>query len=800
MFKNYLVSTYRALTRQFGYTIINILGLALGLACCTIIMLYVKFELSYDRYHDNSESIYRVMVHLDESLKFGQEYAMLPDELSALLPEEIPEVIEACPLKIKPVSLKYNNERFTQKIAYSDSSFFDIFSVRIISGDAAKALNKPYSAVVTESAAKQMFDDADPIGQSLRVGTVFDITIQAVIEDPPENSHFHYDLLLSRATHIDHFGSATTGGSMTIGFDGGGRIRLSTFCYIKLTDGILQKYVEEKLNNLAENHFSAKGDFSFYLMPLTDIHLNGNTEYELEVNGNFETIYFLGSIALLILIIACFNYMNLSTAQAAKRAREVGMRKILGASRFRLVYQYLGESLLLTAVSMILALVLIVFMLPSFNDLVGRNLYFNIFSDKVLMAALILITLTVDLFSGTYPALFLSGFKPLSVIRNSIFGNSFSSSAFRNILVIFQFVISIALIIGTITVHKQLDFAINGDLGYTNKNVITFRPRSWKMVSQFQTIKKELIDQPGVLDITGSSEFPSTIGAGASRCWWEGQKENYNPFFARIEVDYNFFEFYGIDLIEGRLFSPEFKSDKKQSYVLNETAIKIMGIKNPIGKKFGLSPKSSGTIIGVVRDFNFASVHEEKIPLAIKLNPTKLGAISIKYHPDNLSATTASLDDFWRTKTGSAFNYNFLDERIDKMYKDEQNLGKAFMYFASLAVFIALLGLLGLASYNAERRTKEIGIRKIMGASVSRIVLFLTRQFTKWVIIANFIAWPIAWYAMNRWLSDFAYRIELKYDIFLMAGGFILICSVLTVIFKAIRAGNQNPIETIRHE
>jgi putative ABC transport system permease protein len=803
MFRNYLTVAVRNLVRHKVHSFINISGLAIGMACCILILLFVQDELSYDRTHENADRIYRILVEYSTGSGQTGKIEATSGPMAPALLDEYPEVIHA--VRIRPggeVLVGYGDKRFyEERFCFTEPGIFDVFTFPLIKGDPKTALKEPDSIVITEEIARKYFGDEDPMGKTLRVDNKQDYRITGVLQKVPSNSHFGFDLFAS-------IGSLS--GILEHRFNNWGSFMLET--YLLLPEGYPPAQLEEKFPLFIEKYMgemiSASGlKFAFYLQPLTRIHLYSNMDYGIGSEGDIRSIYVVSAIAFFILLIACINFTNLSTARSANRAKEVGMRKVVGANRLQLIKQFLGESVLLSFIALLLSVALVELFLPAFNTLSGKELTIGYCDNHLLLFCLFGIALLVGIFSGGYPAFFLSAFQPVEVLKGSP-KRGLKSPLLRRILVVFQFVISIILIIATGIVYDQLNYMRNENLGFDREQVVVMpilRDKSLK--ERYESIKSELLQHPGILSAAASSQTPGNSFEGFS-VRREGNTDtapNERKVMPHLFIDYDFIETLGIELATGRNFSKDFATDEKKGFLFNESAVKELGWESPeaaIGKQIEWDGWLKGnTIIGVVKDFHFLSLRHKIGPVAMRIYPEYFNCISVKIRPDNIPATLAFLETIWRKFAPSyPFEYFFLDDHFEKLYKAEHKLGKIFGFFSLLAIFIACLGLFGLASFATEQRTKEIGIRKILGASISGIVLLLSKEFTKLVIVSNLVAWPVAYWAMNRWLQDFAYRIHIGVGTFLLAGVLALVIALLTVSFQAVKAALANPVEALRYE
>ncbi|NIR49132.1 FtsX-like permease family protein [candidate division KSB1 bacterium] len=798
MLKNYLVIAFRNFFKQKGSAFINVLGLAVGIACCLFILLYVKDELSYDRFHKRSDDIYRVV---------RTSSAMTCAPLAPAMVDAFPVVQKAIRIMPDDMSISRGREkRFKEdRVFFVEPEFFNIFSFPLIKGNPETVLDDPQSLVITEEMAQKYFGNENPVGQVLTVHgeEVLDLKVTGIVESAPANSHFHFDFLLSFKL-VEMFSGRMDNWSTNW-----------LYTYLLLDEGASARNLQVQLPDFFETHTGKAWNY-FRIQPLTDIHLYSDVSWEIEPQSSIKYVYTFSAIAILILLIACINFMNLATARSANRAQEVGMRKVLGAHRRQLIKQFIGESFLMTFMALLLALLLVEMFLPTFNYLSGKALSFSLFENKVLLLALLAIALFVGLVAGSYPAFFLSTFQPVKVLKGRLGREDGTSGAkLRKVLVVLQFVISVFLIIGTAVVYSQLSYMQNKRLGFEKEQVVVLPIEDDSLTEDSEFVKTELLQHPDVVTATASDNVP---GRGVSDFPYrlegaQGEEDMWKAVWDTYFVDADFIETLDIELKAGRTFSKERATDS-ESFILNETAVKkavdLYGEtwSSPIGKQLdfytpgqsGWEVSKQGTVIGVVKNFHYRSLHETIGPLVIQTakSPDQL---LIKIRASEISSTLGFLkqnvDAFF---PGQPFEYYFLDSHFDQLYRSEQRLGEIFKYFAFLAIFIACLGLFGLAAYTAEQRTKEIGIRKVLGASVAGIVGLLSKDFVKMVLIANVIAWPIAWYAMHRWLQNFAYRIDIDWFVFALAGGLALIIALATVSSQAIKAALINPVESLRYE
>lgn len=805
MISNYLKIALRSLRNKKVFASINILGLAIGLAACMLILLFVQHELSYDHYNVNADRMFRVTLH---GRIGGNEINIAGASAPAgpALMRDYPGVEAYTRLSNNGTFLVRNGEkRFREDgVIFADSNFFDLFSIRLLKGDSKTVLTEPRTVVITASTALKYFGRQDPVGKSLTMGNSGLFRVTGVCEDVPSNSHFHFDF----------FGSMKS-----IGL-GEKWLASGAHTYVLLRKGysvekleaqvpqFVEKYIGPEIKEFLGMTYEAylrKGNrFGFSFQPLTDIHLQSNLENELEPNGNVKYIYIFAAIAAFILLIACINFMNLSTAGSAGRAREVGVRKVMGSVRQQLTVQFLTESVLLTVLALFVAFGLVVLLLPGFNGLAGKQFDLQSILNVRTVAYAFVGCLVVGLLAGSYPAFFLSAFKPVAVLKGSIQAGV-KSGWLRNSLVTIQFVVSIGMIIGTMVVYQQLRFIQNKKVGFDKEQVLILHD-THLLGEKAKTFKQQLRGLSAVSNVTLAGYMP----VGASNNSTDGflpesADNNITPYrFTTYQVDEDYLATLGIGLKAGRNFSKEFGTDSA-SVLINEAAAKQFGWKDPIGKRVTTvgdgtpETKKLYTVVGVTKDFHFRSMHEQIAPLVMFYGGDQY-QMAVRIKTQDIPGLLKTLEKTWKAATDNPFAYSFLDERFNKMYESEMRVGKLFGIFAGLAVMIACLGLFGLAAFTTIQRTKEIGVRKVLGASVLSIVSLLSKDFIKLVGIAILIASPLAWYGMNRWLSDFAYKIHIEWWVFVLAGALAVGVALLTVSFQSIRAALVNPVKSLRSE
>lgn len=794
MLRTYLKSAVRHLVKHKAYASINVLGLAVGMACCLLTLLYVRDELSYDRFHENAERIYRVNA-TSENPEGAFYRTLIPPPVAPALLAESPDV-EAI-TRVAPLSrslLRVGDEVFQEeRVFLADAPFFEVFTFPLLRGDPATALATPGAVLLTETTARRYFGEADPLGQIINVENSVDLTVAGIVEDVPSNSHLQFDFLAALETP----GLAEDGWLENWG-------RSSTATYALLRPDAAPEALEARLPRFVDTYMRESLDddevYTLSLHALTDIHLYPHRAPEqVWAAGNLKYVYIFSIIGLLMLFIACINYVNLATARAMGRAREVGVRKVLGSHRGQLVGQFLGESTVLAGAAVLTAVLLVVVCLPTFNALSGKALSMVHLGQPVMVLGLLGMWAFVGLAAGSYPAFYLSAFRPALVIKGGFGGGSSGRAFLRNGLVIVQFAAAVLLIVGTMVVSEQLAFMRHKDLGYDQEHVVVVPIRDRETWQNAAALKDELLKISGIRAVSFSSGVPNAVG-WHSTAHWEGAGEDEALEINHIMVDFDFMDVYGFDLVAGRGFSSDFPGDATAAYVLNEAAVQAIGWEDPIGKKLTLWDREA-PVIGVVKDFHYESLHQPIGPLAFHFGPQWYQTASLNIAPENVAATLDAVEGlFHRFVPNRPFDYYFLDDTFDRLYRAEERFSRISAYFTALALFLACLGLLGLTAFIVERRTREIGIRKVFGASVVNLIVLLSGRFVRLVAAAFVVATPLAYVAAQRWLEDFAFRVEISWRIFLLAGLLALLVAILTVSFQSIRAALANPVETLRHE
>jgi putative ABC transport system permease protein len=803
MIKNYLTVAWRNLKRNKAYSALNVLGLAVGLAVFLLIMLFVRTELGYDRYHANGRNIYRVVQEQPGNVYLGSNvFAVTPGPLAAAMVQDFPEVLAATRIdNWGGVLVRVGEKSFLEsEIHWADPQTFEIFSFPIVRGEGGPALKNPLSVLLSESAAARFFGGDDPVGRTLALQAYemnAEFQVAGVFRDIPANSHFTLNVVAPFETmgRIQQTDLTRWGNN-------------SYYTYILLRDGADPKALEAKLVPFiakyeAERGWKHDGEHSrYFLQSLTSIHLHSRANFDFGLIGDGRFVFLFASIAVLVLAIACVNYMNLATARSLKRAKEVGLRKVVGAGKGQLVRQFLGDAMVLSFLALGLAVGFVLAALPAFRRFVERDIVFDPFRDAALTPALVLLAAVVGAVAGSYPALFVSGFRPVSSLKGTGASRA-TGRGLRNALIVFQFSASIALILCTVVVGGQLAFIRNTDMGYDRDQILVLTPRGG-VGTGLEAFKNEIRSNPAVVRVASSSCLPNNV-TSSTHAQWPGRPEDLEIPIYVVDADYDFPELFGLELVRGRSFSRDFPSDAGGAFLINEAAQRALGWDDPIGREFGRkgrdSAEAKGRIVGVLKDFHMHSLHLSIMPLYISLDPARTNRISIKLRGGDIPAAMASIRRTWEKFAPEyPFEFSFFDQIFDRAYRTERRLGTMFGAFAGLAVLIACLGLLGLAAFAAEQRTKEIGLRKVLGASTSSVIALLSRDFMKWVAVANVVAWPIGYFAMRSWLSHFAYRIDLTVPMFLGAAlaAFLIAGSVISL--QTYRAAAANPADSMRYE
>lgn len=809
MFRNHFKTAWRNLMKYKFISFINLFGLTIGLTCCLLILTYILNELSYDKYNKNADRVYRITrTFYDGNGKEMLNLSTVAPPFGYYLPTDFPEIEKMTRLlNVGITPLRYKDKLINEpNVYFGDENLFDVFTVDVLKGNPKTALNDPYSVMLTEETAKKYFGNEDPINKVIRANDQFDVKVTGVYKDFPSNAHIHPNILVSFNTLKD---SAIIG-EENLRTNWGNN---SFFTYILLPETYNIESMKKRFPAFLDKHMAGQygpnqpSKFTkLDLQKLSDIHLYSHTDFEAEPNGDINRVYIFSAIALFILLIACINYMNLSTARSALRAKEIGIRKVVGASKKELVAQFLSESILLTCSAIIIAFVLLYLLLPWLNKVSSQNLSINILLKWQILVPLFLTPFVVGIISGIYPALFMSSFQPVKTLKG-LFKVGGSNISFRKVLVVTQFAISIILIITTVVVFQQLRYMQNASLGYNKDHLITMA-YSNQLNDRYEAFRNTLLQNSNIKAVGRSSRIPTgrlLDGMGAQ----VPGNDSMVPVKADIRflaTDYDFIPAYGIPLAAGRNFSRSFGTDTS-NFIINEAAVKAIGWKSndqAVGKDFKYG-QFSGHIIGVVKDFHFESLHEAITPLVFVLpQPSNQGLfnnISIKISGQNIASSLETIKNTWQKFLPELpYQYSFFDENFARLYDAEHKQETIFTTFACIAIFIACLGLFGLSAFAISQRVKEIGVRKVLGANTTTIVTLLSKEFLKLVLIAAIVAFPIAWYAMHNWLQDFAYRINIQWWVFIIAAIAAAFIALITVGMQAVKAATANPVKALRSE
>ncbi|MDX9769114.1 MAG: ABC transporter permease [Tenuifilaceae bacterium] len=804
MLKNYLKTAYRNIIREKYYTMTNIVGLAVGIACCVLILLFINHESSYDNYHTKADRLYRLYI----DGKFGDNLigsSKTSAPIKDAFEHEIAEIEQVTRLmeSIRPVVRKDEDSFIEENFFYADSNFFSTFTVEVIEGNPKTVLSKPNCMVITREMAKKYFGDENPIGKSLTVNS-YEIEITGITEKMPSNSHFQYNFLASLTTMgVDSWQSWLTS---------------NLYTYVLLKPGVNPNDIYPKFHNMAYKYvgpevqqamgidletFEKMGNsYGFFLEAVPDIHLYSNLDHQISAGGNIAYIYFFSTIALFILAIACINYMNLATAKYSNRAKEVGIRKVVGSGRKKLIIQFLFESIIVCLIAVLIAMTAIEIVLPQFNYLTGKDLSLSYFDNWFILPAFIVFGTFVGILSGIYPAFFMSSFKPIVVLKGQL-NSSMSSSQFRGVLVVVQFAITIALFVSTFVVTQQLNFFKSKDLGFSKEGVVVLK-RTHTLGDKYGAFREELLSSPDIIDASFCDALPGYSYNGTTVSV-EGKPSEEMVQTGIVRADENYIHTLGIQLVDGRYLSSNFSTDR-ESIVINQKMASMAGLSEPLGKRllipyFNGDKVTPGTIVGVMPDIYFESLHKETKPMVYALSSGADWLMAIRFRKDNITNSLKHIESKWKEfNPNQPFLYSFLNSDLEKLYKEEERTSKIFSLFSILAIFIACLGLLGMASFAAEKRTKEIGVRKVLGAENKSIFILLSKQVIMLVIYAALFASPIAWFVMKNWLNNFAHRIDIAPWMFFASIFIAFAIALLTISYQAIKAATANPIRSLKYE
>lgn len=798
MFRNYLLISFRTLAKNAGYTAINVFGLAVGLACCLLVTLYVRFELSYEDMHASKDKIYRYIPRGERDGVVRMQ-TMVPAGFGPLIKDQFREVemfTRYLGVNDRPLFRVGDNFLPAESLSAADPDFFKIFSYRLVQGDPNQVFARPNTIAISQSIADRFFPNGNALGQIVRFDNAYDYEISGVFADLPANTHLQFGYLTTFET-ISKMVEDQYGMSAQDFLTDLGAWNYSTYFYIPEAQDIagLTKRIEQKFAEATHEKYNPEsiGD---WLQPLTEIHFTKGVRGD-TANGDMGYVYVFSAVAVLILVIACFNFMNLSTARAMKRAKEVGLRKVMGAFQHQLIKQFLGETILLVLFSLLLCVLLLEILVPSFNALMNQHLNVIYLGSGSLLGYLIVAGLITGILAGSYPAFYLSSFVPAEVLKGKMAGAG--NAGLRKILTVLQFGVAGFLMIGTLVVHRQMEFVQNTSLGFDQERIIYSTPPSviWE---KREVLKQRLLANPSIQSVTFSNGTPGMDNSNWQYAFpgTEIPERNINTLI----IDYDYVKTFGLEVVEGRNLSREFGTDSTQAYLVNETLVAELMLANPIGTAIKTSGGTvEGKIVGVVKDFHYRSLHRKIEPLILRMDPVNTWCMSIKLGAGQLSDQIALVEKEWKSMAPDyPLDYQFIDDTIANQYKAEQNTGVLITSFALLAILIACLGLLGLTAFMTEQRKKEIGVRKVLGASVSGIILLLSKDFSRLILIAFVIVTPIAWYAMNQWLSDFAYKTSIHPAIYIGAALAVLTIAFLSILYQALKAAVVNPSDTLRNE
>ena len=790
MIRNYIITAIRNLLRNPVYALINIFGLSIGITCSLLILIFIKNEISYDRFHEKKNDLYRMVFEMVDPNGSTFSPQMTAPVAPAMM-EEFPEVKAATRLTgYRDGYFTYQNKSYKAgNVIYADSLFFEMFSFDLISGDPATVLKDPFTVVLNETTAENIFGKENPVGKIIRWNNKDNLMIQGIVKSPPENSHLQFSSLIS-------FSSLYEDDRLYMDWNGG----MQYYHYVELMPGSSKQSIETMLPDFMYRHinniFEGTGfSINASLQPVLNIHLKSGYVGEIGMTGSMSNIFIYSAIALFVLLIACINFMNLTTAKSTSRAREIGLRKVLGAEKESLIGQFLGESVIMSLLGLILALIMIEILLPAFNNLVNRDLELYQVRNLDLIIGIPLFVIIIGVIAGSYPAFIMSAFRPVSVLKGTVTGQK-GASGFRNLLVLVQFAISLVLIICTIVIYIQLGYIKTKDVGYQKENILVLQFTSENFRNNYQLLKDGLGKIPGIINSSATSEIP---GSGFTSNGYKPEGYDRWIMFNAVDVDVDYIATMGLQVLKGRAFSPEYPSDS-DACLINETLARELNWDNPAGmtiEREGIHP-----VIGMVKDFHFASLHQEIGPLIFTMRPYMgYDFLLVRFKTENLNTLINDIRGVWeKIDQNEPFEYFFLDDVFDDMYRSEQKLGTMLLYIAILAIIIACMGLFGLALYNTEQSTKEIGLRKVFGSTVSRVVFLLTGKFTRWVLLANLLAWPVAYIIIRKYMQMYAYRIDLPVWVFFLTALGTYLIALVTISFQSLKAGTTNPAKTLRHE
>ncbi len=787
MFKNYIKIAWRTILGNKGFSAINIFGLALGLTCSLLIMLWLKDEMAMDRFHVNDKRIFRVMENQFYEGSIST-FSSTPGILAENIVKDVPEIEMASQMLWEEEPLFTVGDKFDkEKGRYVQKDFLRMFSYKLAKGDPATALGRPDAVVLSQKLADKYFKGADPVGKMMQVNDTSNFMVTGVLAELPKETSLKFDFLISYEHWLKANSWAREWGN------NGPR------CYVMLKPNTSVEKANAKIKDYIKTK-NKESNVQLFLQNYGESYLYSDWKEGKQTGGRIEYVRIFSIVAVIILVIACINFMNLATARSMRRAREIGVRKVVGAGKGQLIGQFMGESLLISFIAMILSLAITFFILPAFNNLTGKQLSLN-FTDPVFLLLVAGLVIVAGFFSGSYPALFMSSLNPIVVLKGALKLNP-GSAWFRKGLVVFQFTLSILLILGMIVIYRQVNYIHNKNLGFQKENLL-YMPLEGTLSKTFSAFKLELMKQPGIMSVSSSGHSPIQVGSSTMGVRWPGKDTTKLLLFSNTSINYDYVKTMGIQLIAGRDFSPDYGLDS-MNYLVNEAAAARIGYKEPVGKELTMWG-DKGTIIGLMKDYHHNSLHVPIEPLIVRLHKESWGPlwgnILVRTEAGKTKEAISSMEKVFRQfNPGYPFKYYFTDDELANNYKAEHTVSKLSRYFAFLAIFISCLGLFGLVTFTVEQRVKEIGVRKVLGASVPGIVRMLSKDFIRLVLVAAVISFPIAWWAMNKWLADFAYRINVGWEAFVIAGMAALMIALLTISFQAIKAAIANPVGALRSE
>ena len=790
MLKNYLKIALRNMGRQKLYSGLNIFGLAIGLACFVLIFVFVQYERSFDRFYNDADDIYRMVHRQPNNVFMGNDrFAVTPVPLAGALVNDFPEVIAATTFRNNRVLLKQGDTYFYETGLWADSSFFDVFALPLVVGDAEAVLSDPSNMLLSESLARKIFGDEPAVGQQIEAeqwGTTYAFTVAGIIRDLPENTHLNFGYILpfhANADYLNYLDEWRQNGYLT---------------YFRMQEGATGEALQAKMPAFLSSHMNEEdaARYEYIVEAMQDVHLYSDVNFDIgTAEGNIQYLYLLAAIGIVILLLACVNYMNLAVARSIKRAKEVGLRQVIGAHRRQITGQFLSESILMTALALGLGLILVYLFLPVFSGLVERPLHLD-WSAPWFLPGLILLALAVGFLSGSYPALYMARLRPIHTLKGKLSGPK--HTGLQKGLIVVQFAASIALIAASMIIYQQLQFIQQKDVGYNREQVVTVRLQGRGWGDKIEQVQQQIKQLPNVTAVSAGSHLPINLDSSSGISFWDGSREGETLTLYNMIVGYDFPDVFDTELVTGQWFSPAVSSDTVESLVINETAVRALDwtIDNALGKRID----EYGRVIGVMKDFHLHSLHLPIAPMMARMDNPWYSYVAVRIAPQNMAATMASITSIIKGYTPYPVSPQFLDDAFDALYKSDRRLGAALGYFTILALLIASFGLFGLAAFATESRSKEIGVRKVLGASVAGLVALLSREFLILVGLGIVLAVPIAYFSMQRWLDTFAYRIDLGVGLFLVTAIAAIAIAVLTVSYQAIKAALANPVKSLRYE